>query len=126
MVYFGTLLSSLLLATTFAAAAPAGHGGTPFNFPPVPVTAKGLLCRLPIPIIQKFLCPKDGTSNPNVKTPLGTAQGVADENNAMRFAVRYGQAARWQPSSVVTSWQFPCVYHIALCISRSLRLTFCA
>lgn len=104
MVAFGTLWPFLLLAFV-ATASPVSHRN-PF-FPPVPVTAKGLLCRLPIPIVQQFLCPSSGASNPNVRTPLGTAQGVADENNAMRFAVRYGQAARWQPSSVVTSWQFP-------------------
>ena len=114
MISFGSLLSALLLASAVVA--------SPINlsvhkdpfFPPVPVTAKGLLCSIPIPIIQKFLCPRDGTSSPAVHTPLGTAQGVADENSAMRFAVRYGQAARWQSSSVVTSWQFPCVNQLMI------------
>jgi hypothetical protein len=107
MVFFAYLLVSVLLASASLA--------TPVPkqpiFPPVPVTPKGLLCRLPIPIVQQFLCPRDGTSNPTVNTPLGVAHGVADEDNVMRFAVRYGQAARWQPSTMATSWQFPCVNH---------------
>lgn len=109
MVSFGSLLSTLLLVSAIVAS-PVNISlhSDPF-FPPVPVTAKGLLCSLPIPIVQQFLCPREGSSNPTVKTPLGNAQGTADANNAARFAVRYGQAARWQPSTVVSSWQFPYV-----------------
>lgn len=107
MVSFGSLLSTLLLASaTVASPVNVSLHKDPF-FPPVPVTAKGLLCSLPI--IQQFLCPRGGSSSPTVKTPLGNAQGVADSNNAVRFAVRYGQAARWQPSTVVSAWQFPYV-----------------
>lgn len=103
MVCVSMLLSLLLAATTL---------GSPVRqrppFPPIPVVAQGLLCKLPIPIIQKILCPKgsSGDSDPAVNTPLGTAHGIQD-GNAVRFAVRYGAAARWQPSSVVTSWQLP-------------------
>ena len=42
-------------------------------------------------------------------TPLGLARGVADPDGALRFAVKYGIAARWQPSSVVTVWSLPYV-----------------
>ena len=107
MVFFGSILFSLALAVA-AVASPVSLHKDPF-FPPIPVTAEGLLCRLPIPIVQEILCPREGSSNPTVKTAIGTATGVADGSNAIRYAVRYGQAARWQPSSVVTQWQFPYV-----------------
>ncbi|KIP04759.1 hypothetical protein PHLGIDRAFT_129302 [Phlebiopsis gigantea 11061_1 CR5-6] len=105
MVFFGSILFSLTLAAA-AAASPVTLHRDPF-FPPVPVTAEGLLCRLPIPAVREILCPRQGSSSPTVKTSIGTATGVADGSSAVRYAVRYGQASRWQPSSVVTQWQFP-------------------
>ncbi|EKM55684.1 uncharacterized protein PHACADRAFT_184465 [Phanerochaete carnosa HHB-10118-sp] len=118
MVFFGSLLSALSLASAVVASPVNTSLHTDPFFPPVPVTAKGLFCSLPIPIVQQLLCPRQGSSNPTVKTPLGTAQGIADADNAARFAVRYGQAARWQPSTVVSSWQFPYVnYHKGLALT---------
>lgn len=63
-----------------------------------------IICRSPV--AKNYLCPAQGTSL-NKPTPLGTAQGVADPEGALRFAVRYGIADRWQPSSVVTAWNLP-------------------
>jgi len=104
MIALVALLFSLLLASN-SLAVPVKHE-TSF-FPPVPITAKGLLCRLPIPVVQNLLCPRQGTTNPTVSTPLGSAHGVVGTANVVRYAVRYGQAARWEDSSVVTSWQLP-------------------
>jgi len=61
---------------------------------------------LPLP---SRLCPSQGSYLDRV-TPLGIARGVSDPLGAFRFAVRYGKAPRWQPSSVVTSWELPCVH----------------
>jgi len=61
---------------------------------------------LPLP---PSLCPPQGTYLDRI-TPLGIARGVSDPIGAFRFAVRYGKAPRWQPSSVVTSWDLPCVH----------------
>ena len=102
MVSVSLLLSLLLAASTL---------GSPVRqrppFPPIPVTPQGLLCTLPIPIIQKLLCPRQGSgTDPVINTPLGSAHGV-DDGSAIRFSVKYGEATRWQPSSVVTSWQLP-------------------
>lgn len=105
MIAFVAILFSLLLTTSSALPTTRNHRD-PF-FPPIPVTAKGLLCRLPIPIVQKVLCPRQGSSNPTVNTPLGTAHGAVGTANVARYTVRYGQAARWQDSAVVTSWQLP-------------------
>jgi hypothetical protein len=55
------------------------------------------------------LCPSQGDSL-DILTPLGIAHGVADPDGALRFTVRYAQAARWQPSSVVTAWDLPYVH----------------
>ncbi|KAI0685484.1 Alpha/Beta hydrolase protein [Cytidiella melzeri] len=107
MVAFVAILFSLLLASTSSALPTAKHDNPFSGFPPIPVTAKGLLCGLPIPIVQKLLCPRTGSSNPTVSTPLGTAQGAVGTANVARFAVRYGQAARWHDSTVVTSWELP-------------------
>lgn len=46
----------------------------------------------------------------SVMTPLGIAHGVLDPSGVSRFTVRYGKAARWQHSSVVTAWDLPYVY----------------
>src|SRR5260221_1652490 len=61
---------------------------------------------LPLP---PSLCPSQGTYLDRI-TPLGIARGVLDPIGAFRFTVRYGKAPRWQPSSVVTSWDLPCVH----------------
>ncbi|OBZ69107.1 Para-nitrobenzyl esterase [Grifola frondosa] len=75
--------------------------------PPVPPTVpKGLLCSMPYWIL-KGLCPRQGSSTLTVDTPLGTAHGTSDGSDAVRFAVKYGSANRWQPSAVVSTWQLP-------------------
>ncbi|KAJ7210003.1 alpha/beta-hydrolase [Mycena pura] len=43
----------------------------------------------------------------SVSTPLGTAQGVPGAYGTTRFAVRYANASRWAPSSIVTEWELP-------------------
>ena len=65
-----------------------------------------ILCAfIPLPL---KLCPVQGSRIDRI-TPLGTAPGVSDPLGALRFAVRYGKAPRWQPSSVVTAWELPYV-----------------
>ncbi|KJA27151.1 hypothetical protein HYPSUDRAFT_35727 [Hypholoma sublateritium FD-334 SS-4] len=48
-----------------------------------------------------------GSSSVTRVTPLGIAVGVLDPDGAYRFPVKYGSAARWQPSTVATSWGLP-------------------
>ncbi|KAJ3556644.1 hypothetical protein NM688_g1915 [Phlebia brevispora] len=103
VMVFASLLLSLLLAVTASCVPVRPH----VPFPPIPITPKGLLCGLPIPIVQKLLCPRQGSTDPVVNTPLGTAHGVTGAENANRFAVKYATAARWQPSSIATSWELP-------------------
>ncbi|KAJ7463707.1 alpha beta-hydrolase [Mycena latifolia] len=43
----------------------------------------------------------------SVSTPLGPAQGTLDVDGANRFAVRYANATRWQPSTIVPEWALP-------------------
>ena len=118
MVVLSLFVSLLLAATTFGA--PVSR----VSFPPIPSTSRGLLCGLPLPpLIKKLLCPPTNSgSDVVVNTPLGAAHGVVD-TNAVRFAVKYGSAARWQPSSVVTSWQLPCVssHFVLLCTCSDWR-----
>lgn len=77
------------------------------KFPQIPAN---LLCD--IPFISQWICPRDSggsstSSSLSVSTPLGTAEGTSDTSGVVRYAVRYGSADRWQPSSVVTSWALP-------------------
>ena len=69
-------------------------------------------CQCNAPAVSSYYCPPRG-SNLDRTTPLGLAHGVADPNGALRFAVRYGTAVRWQPSSMVTAWDLPYVqFHL--------------
>jgi hypothetical protein len=101
------ICSLVLLVSTSTLASPVKRGGHgPLKFPTYGPSE--LCCRLPV--IDQFLCPRQGGSQgPSVGTSLGTANGVWDQNGsgAMRFAVKYGSAGRWKPSSVVTKWQLP-------------------
>ncbi len=104
MILFTSIIYSLLLFApvhTFPLRSGRGILGNP------PVSHKGLLCNLPIPVIQQLLCPRQSTPSLNVATPLGTAHGGADGSSVVRFAVKYANAGRWQQSSVVTTWQLP-------------------
>ncbi|KAI0784377.1 Alpha/Beta hydrolase protein [Abortiporus biennis] len=107
MLFFTSALLSLVVSA-FAAplASQDSHGrGDLLRFPPF--IHKGLLCNLPIPVIQKILCTRQGTPDLSIDTPLGTARGATDNGDVVRFSVKYASASRWQPSSVVTSWQLP-------------------
>ena len=94
-------LVSLLLASS-ALAAPAHISIPPYTWP-----WKTELCNLS-PLVKKVLCPRQQASNPTtVSTPIGTAQGTADDAGAARFAVRYASAARWQLPQLATAWELP-------------------
>lgn len=102
------LFASLLLSLVFAVTALGIPVRRPDPFPAIPITAKGLLCGLPIPIVQKLLCPRQSsTSDPIIDTPLGQAHGVTGAGGANRFAVKYATSARWQESAVATAWELP-------------------
>ncbi|KAJ7210086.1 alpha/beta-hydrolase [Mycena pura] len=68
---------------------------------------------LPLWLLAVFPCaalarPRHNlTSRASVSTPLGTAQGVPGVYGTSRFAVRYANASRWTPSSLVTQWELP-------------------
>lgn len=66
-----------------------------------------ILCQLPI--IKKFLCPRQGQNALTRQTVLGTAHGTQDPDGAYRFVVKYANSERWQPSTVVSAWNLPCV-----------------
>jgi len=58
-----------------------------------------------------FLCPRGTiTQGIAVQTPLGDAHGVVNTPSVNRFVVKYASAQRWQPSTLVTTWQLPYVY----------------
>ncbi|KAH8099565.1 Alpha/Beta hydrolase protein [Cristinia sonorae] len=100
------VLSALVLCTPVLASPLSHRDGDLVAFPPF--VHRGILCDLPIPIVQKFLCPRQGTPSLTVNTPLGTAHGAADASDvAIRYSVKYANAQRWQESSVVTSWSLP-------------------
>ncbi|KAI0934568.1 hypothetical protein AcV5_006369 [Taiwanofungus camphoratus] len=106
MVALVSLVFSLLVVSSTWALPLASRATQPIlKFPPI--TSKGIFCFIPIPMIQNALCPRQTSNSLTVSTPLGTAQGASDNSNAARFAVRYGTAARWQMSTVVTSWDLP-------------------
>lgn len=57
-----------------------------------------------------FLCPRGAiTQGITVHTPLGDAYGVVNTSSVNRFVVKYASAQRWQPSTLVTTWQLPYV-----------------
>ncbi|CAL1705646.1 unnamed protein product [Somion occarium] len=109
MLFFvSTVLASLLLIPSYAL--PTGsHGDHRPGFPRLPpVFHGGILCGLPIPVVQRFLCPRqDGGSPLTVSTPFGNAHGASDDSGTTRFAVKYANHNRWQASTVVTSWLLP-------------------
>lgn len=77
------------------------------------VDPKAVLCKLPF--INQHLCPRGGTSDgKTVKTTLGNAAGVLDEEGAYRFTVKYANAARWKDSTLATTWKIPYVPSLAL------------
>ncbi|EIW60289.1 alpha/beta-hydrolase [Trametes versicolor FP-101664 SS1] len=99
MVGFQSLVVPLLLAS-WAVAHPV-----PIAFPPY--RWKTELCKLS-PRISQVLCPRDSAANAaTVSTPIGTAQGTADDAGATRFAVKYASVTRWQPSALATKWELP-------------------
>lgn len=104
MVPFVSFALAILFLPTFIFASPVPIG---FNgrlvFPCF--DQRGLLCR--VPVIDKFLCFRRGSSGQSVDTPLGKAKGSLDTSGATRFPVKYGSAARWGPSSMATTWQLP-------------------
>lgn len=55
-----------------------------------------------------FLCPRGAiTQGITVHTPLGDAYGVVNTSSVNRFVVKYASAQRWQPSTLVITWQLP-------------------
>jgi hypothetical protein len=96
------LLAIASLFLPFATASPVAYRGIsiPFGDP------NKILCQLSI--LKKILCPPSHSSSDITKdTPLGTANGILDPQGAYRFSVKYASAARWAPSTVVTTWALP-------------------
>lgn len=98
LIHFALLL--LLAAPTLAAPAAAS-----FSIP-YPDPDK-ILCQLPI--VKQLLCPPTGQAALNRRTALGIAQGTQDPTGAYRFTVKYANAERWKPSTLVSAWQLPYV-----------------
>ncbi len=98
MVAFAFLISlSFLVTPTFAAPAAGFH---------IPhLDPDDILCQLPI--LKKFLCPRQGQNALTRQTVLGIARGTQDPSGAYRFTVKYANSERWQPSTVVSSWNLP-------------------
>jgi carboxylesterase type B len=94
--------------SALALAAPASRlmpiGASKIKYPVVPPL---LLCD--IPFVNKVFCPIRRASAVTIKTPLGSAAGVAD-GGATRFVVQYGQAPRWGASKPAAKWALPCVH----------------
>ncbi len=103
MFAFNLLLTASLFFSAYAR--PSSPGEQNIN---------NLLCK--IPILKTFLCPTGSSSAITRITPLGIAVGVLDPDGAYRFPVKYGSAARWQPSTVATSWGLPYVHCLQLFI----------
>ncbi|PPQ98806.1 hypothetical protein CVT24_003360 [Panaeolus cyanescens] len=70
-----------------------------------PLDPKKIICQLPL-TLKQYYCPPTGVSALNRPTQIGTAIGVND-NGAYRFSVKYASASRWQPSTIVSTWQLP-------------------
>ncbi|THH19472.1 hypothetical protein EW146_g1706 [Bondarzewia mesenterica] len=106
MVVLVSVLSALLLASCTAASPVSLQSFTVDDrLPFPPFDPRGLLCKLSF--IQRVLCPRQAPSGPSVTTPIGIAVGTSLSNSAVRFAVKYGSAERWQQSSLATSWELP-------------------
>ncbi|TFK30055.1 crystal protein [Coprinopsis marcescibilis] len=94
------VLLSFLLFPTHILAAPAGLR---ISIPKV--DPRKILCQFAI--IDRFLCPDGGLNSLSRVTPLGTASGVMDPDGAHRYVVKYANAARWAPSTLVNTWSLP-------------------
>lgn len=103
MIAFVSYIIALLLVTS----APVSASPLPSKLGPIQISGislKGLLCDIPI---VNLLCPTKGVAVPSVTTTIGKALGVADSLGSLRFPVKYGSAARWQASSMATTWALP-------------------
>ncbi|KAH9832939.1 alpha/beta-hydrolase [Rhodofomes roseus] len=110
MVALLALVASLLALSSQTAAVPVDASRTSIadlKFPSIPSGA--WWCEYSPPWIQEFLCSRSLSTSlsTSVSTPLGTAEGAVDTSGVVRFAVKYGSADRWQPSSVATVWALP-------------------
>lgn len=103
IAFIHLVLSLLLVSTSTTLASPVPSKSLRLRL--LPLNKRGLLCQ--IPVINKILCAQKGTSAISINTPIGAAKGVVDPAGAVRFAVKYGSAARWGTSSVATTWQLP-------------------
>jgi hypothetical protein len=90
---------------TFAFSTPAPHGSHEFAEPTINLSFPvNILCKLPI--VKTAFCPDKRFSLVGISTPIGAAVGVGSDN-AYRFVVKYGNAARWMPSTAATKWTLP-------------------
>ncbi|KAI0273462.1 alpha beta-hydrolase [Gloeopeniophorella convolvens] len=107
MVAFARLLLSSLLLIALAGASPIQSDtavlGDNFKLPSF--NPEKLLCTLHL--LPRALCPRQSSSGNSVSTPIGTAQGTSPNNGAVRFAVKYASAQRWQNPVVATAWDLP-------------------
>ncbi|KAG2019995.1 carotenoid ester lipase [Coprinopsis cinerea AmutBmut pab1-1] len=69
------------------------------------VDPKTILCQ--ISFVDRWLCPEGGLNQYSRVTPIGTASGVMDPDGAIRYSLKYANAARWQPSTLVNTWTLP-------------------
>ena len=100
--------SALLTFSLLAIPSYAFPTGKILKIPELPAPFHpGFLCGLPL--VPRFLCPRQDGSALTVSTPIGTARGTSDDAGAVRFVVKYANHNRWQASTVVTSWQLPYV-----------------
>lgn len=53
------------------------------------------------------LCPRDPGGRPSRQTVFGVAEGSEDPSGAQRFMVKYANSQRWEPSTLVSSWNLP-------------------
>jgi hypothetical protein len=98
---FASLLTPLFLTLTLLQSVSAAPGR--ITIPRV--DPKTILCS--ISFAQRFLCPQGGLNQYSRVTPIGTASGVLDADGAIRYSLKYANAARWAPSSLVSTWSLP-------------------
>lgn len=101
MVALAIFVPFLLFATP-GLAAPMGESLRIPHIDPAKI-----LCQLPI--LKKYLCPRDGQDGLNRQTVFGVAKGTEDPSGAHRFIVKYANSERWKPSTLVSSWSLPYV-----------------
>jgi hypothetical protein len=98
------VLAPLALAT-FVSSTPATNSSNEFTKSTIDLSfPANILCKLPI--VKTVLCPDKRFSLVAISTPIGAAVGVGSDN-AYRFVVKYGNAARWMPSTAATKWTLP-------------------